>query len=259
MPEANASPGTGYGDLFITPGTNAWNPTTTGACNDCNDVYHAGEWAYAATLPSDPTVAAQYPSGSGMFYSTAGNTQISGTAVGTTGGSIAASGATPGTGAYASLGKSNFGTGPGVVTSNYGSCKGVNTTTGCNVFRADQAVDYDPTTGQGNAVINGTTITENYSIVAASNCTGSGSNEVCATPGTITFQIVDNGLLGNNFALSWAMTCANDVIQGQVSLGAGDDPVDEPPTLAIVLAGLLSIVGYRRWAKHKDPSLLQYS
>src|SRR5580698_10043760 len=84
MPEINNSLNTGYGDLFITPGKNAWNPTTTGSCNDCNDVYHAGEWAYAATLPSDPNVAANYPSGSGNFYSTSGNSQIAGSAVDTT-------------------------------------------------------------------------------------------------------------------------------------------------------------------------------
>jgi hypothetical protein len=34
--------------------------------------------------------------------------------------------------------------------------------------------------------------------------------------GTLTFDINDNGLLGDSFALSWAMTCGNDVIQGQV-------------------------------------------
>jgi len=285
-PEAGTSLGTGYGDLFITPGANAWTPTTSGSCNDCNDVYRAGEWQYVATLPSDPTVAAQYPSGSGMFYSTAGNSQISGSTVGATTGTIATSGATPGTGAYASLGTSNFngglaptsspaaGVDTGVVTSSYGSCDGVNTTSGCNDYRADQAVGYDPLSGQTNAIINGTSITEKYNITAttfctgascstaggaSTYCTGSGASLSCAYAGTIAFQIVDNGLLGNNFALSWAMTCANDVIQGQVSLLPGDDPVDEPPTWAIVLAGLLSIVAYRRWAKHQEPFLLQYT
>jgi len=39
----------------------------------------------------------------------------------------------------------------------------------------------------------------------------------------ITFTIPDGGLLGDSFALAWAMTCANDVIQGPVVLRAGQD------------------------------------
>lgn len=64
---------------------------------------------------------------------------------------------------------------------------------------------------------------------------------------TVTFQIVDNGLLGNNFALSWAMTCGNDVIQGQV---AG---VPEPSTWAMMLVGFagLGAVANRRRARRK--------
>jgi len=51
------------------------------------------------------------------------------------------------------------------------------------------------------------------------------------TAGKITFDIVDNHLLGNDFALSWAMTCANDVIQGQI---AG---VPELSTWAMMIIG----------------------
>jgi hypothetical protein len=63
--------------------------------------------------------------------------------------------------------------------------------------------------------------------------------------GTITFDIIDNGLLGNDFALSWAMTCANDVIQGQV---IGVASVPEPSTWAMLLIGFAGIgfAGYRR-------------
>jgi hypothetical protein len=65
-----------------------------------------------------------------------------------------------------------------------------------------------------------------------------GANQAAAATGSwtvgvgqLTFSINDNGLLGNQFALSWAMTCANDVIQGQVSL------VPEPGTWAMMLIG----------------------
>ncbi|HVZ27852.1 MAG TPA: PEPxxWA-CTERM sorting domain-containing protein [Rhizomicrobium sp.] len=76
-------------------------------------------------------------------------------------------------------------------------------------FREDQAVQF--TKGAGQAAV----------------ATGTWTVGV----GQLTFSINDNGLLGNQFALSWAMTCANDVIQGQVSL------VPEPGTWAMMLFG----------------------
>ncbi len=61
-------------------------------------------------------------------------------------------------------------------------------------------------------------------------------------PGTITMDITDNGLFSDGFALSWAMTCANDVIQGQVAA------VPEPSTWAMLLIGFagLGFAGHRR-------------
>lgn len=50
-------------------------------------------------------------------------------------------------------------------------------------------------------------------------------------PGQLVFTINDNHLLGDNFAFSWAMTCGNDVIQGQV---AG---IPEPATWTIMIMG----------------------
>ena len=50
-------------------------------------------------------------------------------------------------------------------------------------------------------------------------------------PGKVTFEINDNHLLGDNFAFSWAMTCANDVIQGQVT------GVPEPTAWALMILG----------------------
>jgi hypothetical protein len=90
-------------------------------------------------------------------------------------------------------------------------------------FRQDQAVQFTP--GRGEAAAAGGTWT-----VGA---------------GQLTFSIDDNGLLGNQFALSWAMTCANDVIQGQVSL------VPEPATWALMLSGfgLIGFAARRRRAR----------
>jgi hypothetical protein len=53
--------------------------------------------------------------------------------------------------------------------------------------------------------------------------------------GTLTFSILDYGSLGNNFAMSWAMTCANDIIQGQVT------GVPEPGTWVMMLLGFGAI------------------
>jgi hypothetical protein len=50
-------------------------------------------------------------------------------------------------------------------------------------------------------------------------------------PGQLVLTIDDNHLLGDNFAFSWAMTCGNDVIQGQVG------GVPEPATWTILIMG----------------------
>jgi hypothetical protein len=73
---------------------------------------------------------------------------------------------------------------------------------------------------------------------------------VNAVAGTITFTIVDNHLLGDTFALSWAMTCANDIIEGQVilppSVNVGGVP--EPTTWAMMIMGFatLGVAAHRR-------------
>jgi hypothetical protein len=98
-------------------------------------------------------------------------------------------------------------------------------------FREDQPVQFTPGAGQV-ALASGTWIAS-------------------ATNRTITFDIVDNNLLGMNFALSWAMTCANDVIQGVVS------GVPEPSTwiMMIVGFGFIGIAMRRRkWPAEIDPA-----
>jgi hypothetical protein len=68
----------------------------------------------------------------------------------------------------------------------------------------------------------------------------------------ITFDIADNGLFGNDFAFAWEMTCANDVIQGQVDIPTTNQPgVPEPSTWAMMLIGFagLGLSAYRRARK----------
>ena len=86
-----------------------------------------------------------------------------------------------------------------------------------HIFREGQAVRYD---GAGQSSV------------------ASGTWAVSDPLDTITFLINDNGLLGNSFAISWAMDCANDVIQGQIALG-----VPEPSTWAMMLIGFAGLAG----------------
>jgi PEP-CTERM motif len=103
-------------------------------------------------------------------------------------------------------------------------------------FRQDQPVQFQP-----NSVLHMPSYSETWAIDAVL--------------GTITFYINDNDLLGDDFALSWAMTCANDVIQGQVSLtltNGGLTSVPEPPTYSLLLAGFLFAGAFRTWRMRKQ-------
>ena len=69
-----------------------------------------------------------------------------------------------------------------------------------------------------------------------------GSWSVDSLNDTIQFIIEDGGLLGTEFALSWTMTCGNDVIIGSVSLpndgpGPGPDPVPLPAGFILFASG----------------------
>jgi hypothetical protein len=70
--------------------------------------------------------------------------------------------------------------------------------------------------------------------------------------GYLDYTIVDNGLLGDAFYLSWAMTCANDVIQGQVLLGGNDltGTTPLPGALPMFSAGL-GAMGMLSWRKKR--------
>jgi hypothetical protein len=157
-PEAGNSLGTGYGDLFLTPGP--WTPQGVGP-EYHTDTYEAGDWAYAFEMPFNPG---------------AGNTTGAGALYNTLDGSIA--------------------------MSNYGG-----STTGDN-FRNNQAVRFD------HGVI----------APAATGTWTVGVNQ-------LVFDIQDNHLLGDKFSFSWAMTCANDVIQGNVAF------VPEPSSWALMILG----------------------
>lgn len=181
VPGTRAAYGTGYGVLFITPGPNAWTPQGSGPHYD-DDTYQAGDWTYAATIPTNP---GRYThTGSGGLYLTSDGTIIMSNVYGNT-----TTYPYPGSGRY--------------------------------YFRENQPVQFTPD--------------------QSANPVANTSEQWTIAPGAITFDLTDNGLLGDQFALSWAMTCANDIIQGQVD-------VPEPPTWLLVLAGMF-ITGGLTWRR----------
>ena len=182
VPGTPAALTTGYGALFITPGTNAWN--VTGVAPYPNDVYTPGEWDYAFTMPLTGAIGS---SGTSSLYDTSDGAVVLSNV---NGNSITFP--NPGNGGY--------------------------------YFRQDQAVQFTP--GVGATALAG------------------GAWAVSA--GQIRFDINDNGLLGNNFAFSYAMTCANDVIQGQVAI-----PVPEPATWAMMLMGFMGLGSAARVSRRR--------
>jgi len=68
----------------------------------------------------------------------------------------------------------------------------------------------------------------------------SASVDINAAAQTVTYSINDSkDILGVDFAMSWAMTCANDIIQGEFNVPA-------PGSLALLLVGLIGIGAARR-------------
>ena len=126
-----------------------------------------------------------------------------------------------------------------IIMSNVNGDPVTNPHTGNNgfFFREGQAVQFDPGNGV-NPVATGT-----WAVNATSG----------STEGSIVFSIVDNGLLGNSFALLWAMTCANDVLQGEVVFAGTEEFPSTPLPAALPLfasgLGALGLLGWRRKRK----------
>jgi hypothetical protein len=206
-PGTPAAETTNYGSLFL-------NPLNWSATNGTPPNHYSGDsfvngnqyWAYAVTTPTTG-------SGSSGLYLTG----------------LAASGPNPSgaiehdynatttpknyttAAADGTIVMSNVGGNP--ITANFAGNPGF-------YFRAGQAVEFDPTV----AAIRSANVTE-------------------VNGSYIKYSIVDNGLLGNTFALSWAMTCANDVIQGLVTLGSTDLQGTPLPAALPLFAGGLGVMG----------------
>jgi hypothetical protein len=92
-------------------------------------------------------------------------------------------------------------------------------------FREGQAVQFAPDAGQ-------------HSLAGGSWSVVNGS--------TITYYINDHHLLGDVFAMSWAMTCANDVIQGVVAVPGPVVGAGLPGFIVLLIAGFYTLRARRR-------------
>jgi hypothetical protein len=203
-PAAGTSDGTTYGSLFLNPVF--WHVTGTAADHYSADNFVSGNqnWAYAVTTPSTG-------SGASSLYATG----------------LAASGAS------------------GAVVHNYlaTSTPQYYTTGDGSIYMSN--VSGDPITypGLGNP---GFYFRQGQAVVFNPNNSDPALRSVTITMGNgsyIDYSIVDNGLLGNTFALAWDMTCANDVIQGLVTLGSTDLQGTPLPAALPLFAGGLGVIG----------------
>ena len=76
---------------------------------------------------------------------------------------------------------------------------------------------------------------------ASANIAALSTGSWSVNSGFLRFEIdlFGTGLLGENLAMHWGPTCANDVIEGVV-------PVAEPGSLILLVIGLLGLVGSRK-------------
>ena len=214
-PAAGTSDGTTYGSLFLNP--LIWSANNANTHNTTDNFVNGNQnWEYAVTTPTTNSGAVI---GTSSLYATGLN-------------------AAPST----ITGTDPFGSGVTGVTNSHGVPQSYSTTDGqivmSNVsnnplsapvsgnpgfyFRQGQAVQFSP--NNGDPTFGSVTITE-------------------VNGSYIQYSIVDNGLLTNTFALAWDMTCANDAIQGLVSL-AGNDLLPSPLPAALPLfAGGLGVMG----------------
>jgi hypothetical protein len=68
-------------------------------------------------------------------------------------------------------------------------------------------------------------------------------------------SLLGSDLIGYDFALSWAMTCANDIIQGMVEFPGDPGEITDAPlpaALPLLAVALVAIGGLSRWKRRRS-------
>jgi hypothetical protein len=223
-PGTGPADGTGYGSLFFS--TNLFTPNGT-APSYPQDQYTQNRWNYAFTMPTNPN-----PSGSNISPNS-------------TGAGLYAIGNVTGSTSVGSVVQS-YKTGNGTITMSNVNGNPITAPASGNpgfYFREGQAVQYTP--DSVNGVVNGTSGT--WSVIATTP----------STEGAVIFSILDNGALGNNFMLEWAMTCANDVFLGSVNLPPGEQFSTPLPAAFPLFASGLGALGFLGWRRKQRTAALR--
>jgi hypothetical protein len=203
-PGTNAADGTGYGSLFL-------NPLQWSAKDGSPPNHYAGDsfvngnqnWAYAVTTPSTSGLTGLYATG--LPFSGSATPDI--------------------------ISTTNFNGVPQYYTTADGQI--VMSNVNGNPLSAPASGNPGYYFRQGQAVLFNPT----DSTVAGTSAT------FTVGSGFLEYSIVDNGLLGNTFALAWDMTCANDVIQGLVTLPSTALNGTPLPAALPLFAGGLGVMG----------------
>jgi hypothetical protein len=234
---AGALLGQTYGALFLGPGGtgSTWlanHPTPPSSSNTYpTDLYHPGEWTIAVNMSGSGNSG-----GAGVYAVGANQTKLVSSSY--NGVKNSNTGQIPW--AYNTTDSQNNNLGRVVMSNEYGNpITYPNPGNGANgqryYFRQGQAVQFSPDaptisgTGSSSYVITPTTWSSNGTVI---------------TEGSITYTISDFSALDltNDIAISWAMSCANDIIQGVVDFNI---PVVTPlPGALPLFAGGLALLGF---------------
>ena len=232
--------GQSYGSLFLGPGGagSTWlqfHPTPPGPGNTYpTDQYHPGEWTVAVT-----TGTGNSGTGTAGVYSV-GGPQNGGTQT------FVQSSQNSSVAVRYDTTDSHGNSGQVVMSNEYGNPVTKGVSGGGNIdFRQGQAVQFTPD-------------------ASASTIPGTGASSFVITPtvydpsglfitteGSITYTIDDFSALGlgSDIAISWAMSCSNDVLQGVTNLSAVPGPIAGSGLPGLVAAGGGVLAWWRRRRK----------
>lgn len=211
-PGTSAALGTDYGSLFFTSVANYSPIPPSSGGHYSNDVYQKNDWTYAVSgLPGSVALYKIDPVKS----------------------DAAGCGSNCGTKEYIYNGNNTH------VAQSY------TTLDGGKIIMSNSRGDYDSGSGGANNDIFRQGQAVQYQKGQNEAAAYTAGMSVSASNGTITYLINDQHTLGDTFAMSWAMTCANDVFQRVVSVPG--------PVVGGGLPGLLAVIaGFWAWRRRSE-------